>query len=136
MSDYISNEVVELHRFFEAWLTGVLDKTREEYQRFENAMAEDFVMVPPDSNVLPRHVIMDTFWGEHGSKASPFGIKIRNLVARPLPGSLYLVSYEEWQFTPQESARISTAVMQESDSGIRWLSVHESWLPELGPKPC
>lgn len=133
MSDNISNEVLELHQFFEAWLTGSLDKTREEYQRFESSMAADFVMVPPDNDLLPRDVIMDIFWGEHGSRKSPFSIEIRNLVARPLPGSLYLVSYEEWQFTPGESARVVTALMQDSDSGVQWLSVHESWLPEFRP---
>jgi hypothetical protein len=133
MSDSIINEVIDLHRFFEAWLSGAVDKSREEYQRFEIAMADDFVMVPPDHDLLPRDVIMDIFWGEHGSRTSPFRIEIRNTVARPLPGSLYLVSYEEWQFTPEQSGRVSTALMQDSDSGVKWLSVHESWLPEHRP---
>ncbi len=134
MSDRIINEVTALHQFFEAWLSGSVDKSREVYNRFENAMAEDFVMVPPGSNLLPRDIIMDIFWEEHGTKPTSFKIEIRNPVAREVADSLFLVSYEEWQFDPEQSARVTTALMKENPSGIQWLSVHESWLPEHAPR--
>jgi hypothetical protein len=129
MMESVIGEVIELHRFFEAWLSGSLQKTREAYARFDSVMAEDFVMIPPDSNVLPRDVIMDIFWEEHGSRSAPFRIEIRNPTVRQVAGSLYLVIYEEWQFDPGQSARISSALIEASQRGLRWLSVHESWVP-------
>ena len=129
MSNKFINEVVELHQFFEAWLSGAIDKSRENYGRFENAMASDFTMVPPDSTILPRDVIMDIFWQEHGSKTASFRIEIKNPSVRKLAESLYLVNYEEWQFGQENTARAATALLKETPSGIQWQHVHESWLP-------
>jgi hypothetical protein len=130
MSNSIINEVIQLHQFFEAWLAGSLTKSRETYQRFESVMAEDFGMIPPDSELLPREVITDIIWQEHGAKAPSFKIEIRNPSVRKLTEALYLASYEEWQFDSEPTARIATALMKEEPSGIRWLHVHESWLPQ------
>ena len=96
-------------------------------------MADDFVMIPPDSDLLPRDVIMDIFWQEHGTKTPSFRIEVRNPVARKVAESLYLVSYEEWQFEQDQSARVTTALMKETPTNIQWLSVHESWLPDHSP---
>ena len=133
MSGNVINEVVELHQFFQAWLSGSIEQSREKYDRFERVMADDFVMIPPDSDLLSRDVIMDIFWQEHGAKSSSFRIEIRNPVARQVAESLYLVSYEEWQFEQDQSARVTTALLRENPTGIEWLSVHESWLPDHLP---
>ena len=133
MSDSVINEVIELHEFFQAWLCGSIEKTREVYARFENAMDDGFIMIPPDSGLLPRSTIMEIFWEEHGNKTSSFRIEIKNPVAREMADSLYLVSYEEWQFETEQTARVTTALMKETSQGIHWLSVHESWLPGHAP---
>ena len=51
MTERVINEVLELHVFFESWLTGSVDQSKEQYARFENVLADDFIMVPPGSNV-------------------------------------------------------------------------------------
>ncbi len=133
MADRIISEVIGLHEFFQAWLSGAIEKTREVYERFERAMGDGFIMIPPDSDLLPRSTIMDIFWNEHGAKSSSFRIEIKNPLAREVADSLYLVSYEEWQFETEQTARLTTALMKDHESGVQWLSVHESWLPGHAP---
>ena len=130
MSDHIINEVLEIHHFFESWLTGSVEQSKEQYARFENVMADDLIMVPPGSSLLTRDVVLEIFWQQYGSITLPFRIEIKNPTARKVAESLYLVSYEEWQFGLEQTARITTALLTENEPGVQWLSVHESWLPE------
>lgn len=130
MTEPILAEILELHEFFESWLSGTVEKSKAQYARFESAMAEGFIMVPPGSNVLMRDTVMEVFWQQHASVPSPFKIEIRNPVIRKVGESLYLVHYEEWQIGAEQTGRISTALLRDSQPGIQWLSVHESWLPE------
>ena len=44
MTDKIINEVLELHVFFEAWLTGSIEQSKEQYSRFENVTADDSII--------------------------------------------------------------------------------------------
>ena len=130
MTQQIIDEVTDLHVFFESWLTGSVEQSKEQYARFENVIADDFIMVPPGSNVLPRDTVLEIFWQQHGSITPPFRIEIRNPVSRKVAESLYIVTYEEWQFGSEQTSRITTALMSENETGIKWLSVHESWFSE------
>ena len=130
MTEAIINEIVELHEFFESWLTGSIKQSRKHYARFENAMANDLTMVPPGSSLLKRDVVMEIFWQQHGSIKPPFRIEVRNPAVREVAESLYFAIYEEWQFGLEQTARVTTALLTENQNGIQWLSVHESWLPE------
>ena len=123
-------EVLEIHEVFELWLTGSVEQSKEEYARFEDAMGDEMIMVAPGSNLLTRDVVLEVFWQQHGSITPPFRIEIRNPEARKVAESVYMVSYEEWQFGPEQTARVTTALLRENQACIQWLSVHESWLPE------
>lgn len=130
MTDRYIDEVEALHRFFESWLTGSVEQSREIFQRFENALADGFIMIPPNGNLLVREELLEDFWQAHGSIAEPFKIEIRNAKVRRLGESLCLVIYEEWQLGREQTARISSALMSENKTGLQWLNVQETWLAE------
>lgn len=130
MSDHVANEVIDLHRFFQAWFTGSVEKTRKEYARFADTMADGMFMIPPGGNVMKRDDALEIFWQLHGANDPTFKIEVKNIEIREVTDSLYLVTYEEWQQTPEETARVVTALLQDKPTGLQWLSAHESWLPQ------
>lgn len=128
-------EIVELHRFFTEWFTGVLPDTDATWSAFENTLAPGFVLVSPDGMVLEREPLLASLrpmHGSHGAEAG-FNIGIRNFTCRHVGTRSVIVTYEEWQtLHGEEKARISTAVFERNPAmpnRVRWLAVHETWLP-------
>lgn len=131
MSDRFIDEILEIHQFFELWFTGSVEKSKEQFARFEQAFADGFVMILPGGNQLTRDELLEIFWQEYGSISAPFRIEIRNPTVRKVGESLHLAIYEEWQFGQEQTARITSALMSENRAGVQWLSAHETWLPEI-----
>lgn len=127
------DEITETHRFIQAWLSGELPKTRESFDRFRVALADDFLMISPRGNSADKARVADGLWAAHGSQEPPFSIEIRNLSLRLTFGSFALITYEEWQSGRQQTARRSTALFRtvEGDDRIEWVHVHETWLPDM-----
>lgn len=127
-------EVEALHRFFVAWFSGACANTpdlfeRELVQRLDAA----FILVPPAGVVLTRDELTESIGAGYGSNPD-FRIAIRNLCVRRTWEGHLLATYEEWQrnaraSTPPDNGRIAT-VLFATDNGLRWLHVHETWLPE------
>jgi len=128
MQDKFINEVVELHQFFESWLSGGIAQTQPLFTKFKNALAEDFKMIEPSGKVLQKNELLEAFWHAHGAMPAPFSIKVKQAKARVLDKGLALVVYEEWQTGVDETARVSSALLRETDKGMQWLHVHETWL--------
>ncbi len=131
-------EIVELHRFFTAWFNGDLPDTDETWAALENGLAPAFVLVTPYGTVLERDALLTSLrpmHAQHGPEAG-FEIGIRNFVCRHVGEHTAIVTYEEWQtLHGEEKGRISTAVFERNPAmpnRVRWLSVHECWLPDSG----
>lgn len=125
-------EVIELHEFFEQWYRAELEP--DAFERFEQALAEGFVIVNPSSSVLERDAILEAVRAARGSDASA-RIRIENFVARRREGDVLIATYEEWQKLADEPerARLSTVVMRADESapnGWVWLHVHETWMAD------
>lgn len=132
MSDQWISEVIELHRFFESWLSGALEQSSSVFSRFEQALAKGFVMIEPSGQRLQRDQLMDHFWQAYATVPTPFRIEVRNTTVRELTPSLALVCYEEWQLGAERTARISSALLRcqnQEEGRIDWLHVQETWLP-------
>ena len=125
------NEIIELHRFFEEWMTGI----GGDFSRFATVMAEDFEIVFPDGNRMSQPELLIWMRGLEGTLTEQeFEIRIENLEERtPAPG-MFIVTYEEWQTRDGETnARRSTALFRENPelpNRVEWVHVHETWLPE------
>lgn len=137
MDEACATEVVELHRFIERWLTGVLPKTDEAFARFAAVMGEGFVIVSPAGVTTPRDELLGELRAGHGSRADDFDIRIDNLAIRRDLDPLCVVTYEEWQRSADErTARIATALFgprADAPNGVEWLHLHETWKRGHGP---
>jgi hypothetical protein len=127
-------EIVDLHRFFEAWLGGTAEKTERVFARVETALADEFTMVEPGGSRLRRADVIRTLRAAHGAKGrpGPFEIAIAEpelLVLRP---PLVVLGYvEEQTASGALTRRRSTAVLEAAatgGSGVRWLALQETWI--------
>ena len=132
-------EIVELHRFFTEWMGGVLPDTDATWSGLENGLAPGFTLVTPEGVVHERDALLASLRLSHGRYAPERGFKIgiRNFTCRHVEEHTVVVTYEEWQVLDgAERGRISTAVFERNPAmpnRVRWLHVHETWLPTAAP---
>jgi hypothetical protein len=126
------DEVVELHRFFQAWFRGEIDPDGSAFSRLSDVLAEGFHMVSADGEVVGRSEILASLRAAHGSKSSGLVIRIEDCRFRTGGGRLGVLTYQEWQQEGERSrGRIATAVFQDrgdAPNGVEWVHVHETWL--------
>jgi hypothetical protein len=126
------SEIESLHSFFVDWFSGRLAESEFE-AGFLSRFAPDFLLVPPAGTLLTLEQLADGVRAAHDSNRE-FRIAIRNVtLQRRFDGHL-LVTYEEWQrnalaSTPPDNGRLATVLFQQGRP-LRWLHVHETWLPE------
>jgi len=137
MEQRLSDEVVELHRFFQDWFNAVLPPTDAAFERFSSVMAERFVIISPNGELTERDELLERLRDAHGiwrEMSQPGRIWIENLQVRHQVGDQVLVLYEEWQEIEGEPrGRLSTALFRRSEdtpNGVEWVHVHEVWLPD------
>jgi hypothetical protein len=136
MEQRLSDEVVELHQFFQDWFNATLAPSEEEFRRFSSVMGEDFVIISPNGELAEREELVERLRAAHGiwsEMTLPGRIWIENLQVRHQVGDQILVLYEEWQEIEGEArGRLSTALFRRSENtpnGVEWVHVHEVWLP-------
>ena len=132
------SEIEELHRFFTAWFNGSSPADDATWATLENVIAPGFVLVTPYGTVLERAALLASLRPMHGHHAAEagFAISVRDVRCRHVAADTVVVTYEEWQtLHGEEKGRISTAVFERNPAmpnRVRWLAVHECWLPESG----
>ena len=137
MEDKCRQEVLDLHQFFEDWFMGRLADDDKSFARFSSVMDDTFRIVSPAGTMTPIPALSKGLRGAHGAwdkGGAPVGrIWIENVDVRLLSDTLALVTYEEWQEQAQPAkGRQSTALFEvdvNTPNGVRWLHVHETWLP-------
>lgn len=126
------NEVLDLHRFFRDWFCGVLEA--EGFRRFEDVMADGFVIVTPQGGLRGLAELSDGLRRAHGGWKGEGRIWIENFRLHRVEGDVAVVTYEEWQDVRGEvKGRLSTALFRQREgtpNGVEWLHVHEVWLPK------
>lgn len=124
------DEVINLHKFIQDWMTGSVPKTEEVYSCFRDALDIDFVIIHPTGIAENREELVKSFWSAHGVQEKNFAIDIRNLNLRLTFGDFALVTYEEWQFGNATTGRISSVLFRKpvKVGGIRWMHLHETWI--------
>jgi len=125
-------EIEELHRFFVAWFLGELPRTAENFARFTHATAPGFTLISPGGAMIDYAVAVEWIENAHGSRSN-FNIWTENFRLHQHLDEIAIVTYEEWQETADGvTSRLSTAVFADdvtAPNGVRWLHVHETWLP-------
>ncbi|NNE96720.1 MAG: DUF4440 domain-containing protein [Acidimicrobiales bacterium] len=121
-------EIQELHVEFEQWFGGESDSL----DRVESVLLNTFTMVTPNGETVARNDLIEGLKEAHG--AVELTIEIKNTTVRWEGADGMLVSYEEWQTTPDNSNARQSTVLFEHDwgapNGLKWAHVHETWMPE------
>ncbi|KAB2342637.1 nuclear transport factor 2 family protein [Actinomadura rudentiformis] len=129
----VEAEIVDQHRFIEAWLRGDADRSAQEYGAFVARHTPDFVLNGPGGDATPRDELMAGLEGAHGAMPG-LVIEIRDVRVLAERDDLVVAVYEEHQASPAErSARRSTVVLVRDGSGFRWRHLHETWIES--PRP-
>ena len=135
-TDRFSQEVIDLHRFFEDWFGGYCENNEAVFA--ERLLNEDFVIVMPAGIMLNGADLWPEFRKLYGTNPD-FHISIRDVKQKPsISDSVYTVTYQEWQRNarqskPENNGRLSSAVFvadEQAPNGIKWFHVHETWLPD------
>jgi hypothetical protein len=125
-------EVVELHEFFEGWLTGALPSTDQAYARLVDAVAREFLLISPGGERIPRERLLTELRAGHGSRPG-WKMWVENAELRFRGAELVVATYEEWHRYADgtTTARLATAVFRVqagAPNGLAWLHVQETWL--------
>ena len=92
-------------------------------------------MVVPGGSTLAADQVLDRIRAGHGARHVE--IWIENPVLLRADEATMTARYEEWQQADADPVgRISTVVFARDVSqphGLRWLTVHETWLPAQRP---
>lgn len=137
----VREEIEALHRFFVEWFSGVAPATDSVFETgFMRRFDEKFLLIPPAGAILDLSALATGIRSNHGTNPN-FRIAIRGVTIRRAWDRYVLATYEEWQrnalaSTPPDNGRIAS-VLFNSGASLRWLHVHETWLPttvmEAGP---
>lgn len=126
-------EIIGLHRFFEAWFRGGFSDRDRGFQRFAGVMDPGFVMVSPRGTSTPLDALSAGLRGAFGTWGAEESIEVSDVTLRHAHADLVLLTYVETQRTPdKETARTSTVLMRQREAtpnGVGWLHVHETWMP-------
>ena len=138
MNDGWRREIIELHEFFEGWLSGALPATDAAFGRFEQVLSGEFTFVDPGATLLDRPAVLGFVRDAHGARPG-LRIRIEKPALRHESDPLRLATYEEWQeFGGETTARLSTVLFRhrgDTPNGVEWVHVHETWLREARPEP-
>lgn len=130
-----SAEIHALHAFFVQWFAGTTNDDEAVFEQGLTArLAPDFVIVQPGGQTLTADAIIAGIRSAYGG-SDGFRIAIRNVRVLRRAGDLLHVMYEEWQLnarnsTPPNNGRIATVLFRDEGATLRWLHVHETWLPD------
>lgn len=125
------NNIKELHVFIESWLKGTTERTKQEFQYFEDELDEEFIIIHPSGELQQKREITSDFWSAYGVQSNNFKIEIKNIKIRSESENICIMNYEEWQTGTEKSARISTVIFRKSSEHKKnlWLHLHETWYP-------
>ena len=130
----VTDEIDQLHAFFVARFSGTAEDSDEVFQRgFVDRVAPHGTLIQPGGGRLQLGELVQGMRRAHGTNPD-FDIRIRNPRLEHVTPELVLATYEEWQRSainsePPANGRLSTVVFLRESDRLRWLHIHETWLP-------
>lgn len=122
-------EIIDLHRFFEAYFLGQVDSI----ERAASVFAPEFTFVGPHGQETNRQATLDQIQAGHAHTTS---VTITTSGHRLLHATddLVIATYvEHHQLAASSNQRLSTvvfAVDPDTPNGVAWLRVHETWMDQ------
>lgn len=128
----VEREICELHAFFQVWFRGGPEDD-DGFARFADALAESFVIIAPSGEAFSRTMTLEMV--RAGRAGDPdCRIWIQHVEIRHAGEETVLATYQEWQerggVTRGRLSSVLFRVDSNAANGLRWLHVHETWLPD------
>jgi hypothetical protein len=124
------DEIADFHRFFQDWFTGRGDRTINE---FSSRLDAGFTIVDPGGNKHGKDQIVRAVEARAASYDVTITTDQESLdQAEPVLIGTYR---ERHDFKGNTTLRVATVAMAADESvptGYRWLSVHETWVEDVG----
>lgn len=125
----IQTEIVTLHHFFEAWLSGRLPATEAGFAPFLAAAAPTFAIVTPTGARHCGNAVHAWLRSAHGTRGPDFKIWIADVALVGSTGTVAIAHYIEHQRAETvQTARRATAVLEYGGPRLIWHAVHETWI--------
>ena len=129
-------EIEAVHRFIAGWFRGDEPAGAQQFHAGLAArLAPGFVNIQPAGRALTGETLLSAIERGHGTNPR-FEIEIRDVQLRFVgaDGGLVLATYTELQrgamhSTPAENARVSTVLLQRTETGFAWHHIHETACP-------
>jgi len=126
-----SAEVLDFHRFFEAWYdAATADST--DFDRCERTFGYAFHMIPPSGRIFGRAETIELIRANRATYSSDFSIEITDIRASFETKDTIVLTYIEAQSRAGKySRRQASALFTASSSapnGVEWQHLHETWL--------
>ena len=122
-------EVIEIEAFFADWIAGRLPKTTDAFARFNDVLAEAFVLIGPDGREITRAALVDYFFTSHGADPT-IERWVEDPQVRHATDTFCVVTYVEGQTGARRTATSTISVLFTPDAaasnGVRWLHIHET----------
>lgn len=123
--------VLDLHVFFEAWLSGRAPHGPGALATLEAALAEGFSMVGPQGRRLDRAEVVGWIETSHGTRGTDFCIWITDMSQLfEAPGVVAIGYVENQRMDGRDTARHATALFSVTPGAVVWRAVHETWKAE------
>ena len=136
MKENCSNEVIDLHRFFEQWFKAEIENSDEAFSRLEKVLNEKFMLIMPTGEYIFREKLLKQLRVGYGSRRENrdnYNLWVQNINCRLIENDICLITYEEWaKIDNKTNARLSSALFRKkvgTKFGIEWLHVHETFIP-------
>lgn len=127
--EVFTDEVRDLHTFFDDWFAGRLEESDEAFERFAGAMDPAFTITTPGGATLERDAILGAVRGRHGSRTEGL-TRAEVLDVRRIGAVHGLVRYLETQSDGTTTTTLSSSALLALDprapGGAVWLHVHET----------
>ena len=121
-----SEEITELHEFFEDLFNGVVTSL----DRVEVALAPDFTIVGPDGGESDRAATIAMLAAARNSRQLDMSTTAHRLLH--CSEEMIVASYIEHHHVAEgDTRRLSTALFvpdSDAPNGVCWLRVHETWV--------
>jgi len=126
-----SAEVIDFHRFFEAWYDAkTADNT--DFGRCERTFGQAFHMIPPTGHIFDRAETIELIRANRASFHGDFSIEISDIRSSFETEDTIVLTYVEAQSRAGKySRRQASALFTASSSapnGVEWQHLHETWL--------
>ena len=123
----IEREILKIHELFQAWYNGTIEQNS--LVEIESKLSDSFYIVFPDATKNSKNDLTRMMEKDYGNDTS-YRIEIKEIKVNLLTESVYLASYQEWQFWDNEEEPQlklqTTAVLREDNNMVEWMAIHET----------